>query len=124
MSWYTEINSNNVNTAAFFTTIALGGATIGACFGAAAVTASTAATVAYGILAVLGSALSLASCTAWFDNKSVSVEKYAECFKKHSMVTIPATIQFIAQSFFHAMIQGISQAIGTEINRKVRKYFN
>jgi hypothetical protein len=121
MSFYTDNNSSNVNMAAFGTTIVLGSVTIAACFAAAA-TATAVATVAYSVFALLAGAVSIASITAWYDNSSKSVETYVMNIKKHSMVTIPAMVQLVAQTMLQALVQAGADVIRSMVHDKYRDY--
>ncbi len=108
----------NVNQAAFCTVTALAALTAGTAV-AAATTATTVASVVYGILALGGSAVSIASVTAYLDERSVSVESYFERVVHHAGYTIPGTCQFVAQAFVQAMVEGFVRGISSAISRKI-----
>ena len=112
----------NVNQTAFCTITTLAVATGGAAF-AAAMAASTAGTVAYAALAALGSALSIASMTAWGSLKGRATEgspsEYFQEIGNHLAYTIPAVGQFIAHNLvaavFNGIVSGISQLVSDKI---------
>lgn len=107
-----------VNQVAFVTTTTLGVGTIAAGI-AAATAAATIATVAYGALALLGTALSVASMTAWADDKSTTPAQYFQTLKEQAGYAIAGTVQFTAQIFGQALVQGAANGIGRAISRKI-----
>lgn len=107
----------SVNTAAFFTSAGLAGATVCTVI-AAATTASIVATVAYSILGITLAAISIASITAWFDPRSTDVASYFANIKGHAGYAITAMYQFVAQSLVMALVQGLANGISNSISRK------
>ena len=112
----------NVNQTAFCTVTALAIATI-----SSAVLAATAATsvgaVAYGILAALGSALSIASMTAYASlagraDKEDSASEYFTEVSSHAGFAIAAVFQFIGQTLMVAVVEGIGRGITRSIERR------
>ncbi len=107
-----------VNQVAFATVTTLGVATIGA--GVAAATAvTTIATVAYSALTAFGAAVSIASMTAWADERSVDARAYFQNFKQHTGYAIAGTVQFVAQSMMQAIVQGLVEGLSKAISRKI-----
>ncbi len=107
-----------VNQVAFATVTALGVATIGAGV-AAATAATTVATVGYAALTTLGAALSIASMTAWADEKSVDCSTYCQKFKEHAGYAIAGTVQFVGQSMMQAIVQGLVDGVSKALSRKI-----
>jgi|GEM_PF-3497699 len=116
MSFYTEINPTNVNRAAFAAVIGSAALSIGLLVATSLVVSKVAA-VALIVLGTLAFAVSAATTTAFFDKSSTSVEKYVENVGKHCMVTIPATIQFIATQVFNAVGRAIGDIVYNSIIR-------
>jgi len=86
---------------------------------AAATTATTVATVAYAILATAGSALSIASMTAWADRSSDSPHKYYSNLVGHAGIALAGMSQFITQTLFTALINGLANGISKAVTRKI-----
>lgn len=111
---------NGANVSAFLTTSTLGAVTIGAVIGAASVgTATTAAvvgTVALSILAILAGGASIGAITAWFSTTDGKAGTYFENFGKGTAVAIPGMIQFAAQTFLQALIQGGASRVRDKIS--------
>ncbi len=104
----------NVDQAAFYTVSTLALATIA--FTAGAILAQgTAATVAYAILTALGSALSIASVSAWASLKGRAVadssDEYFDKFFSHVGYGISGVSQFFAQGIVLAAFTGVTQGI-------------
>lgn len=107
-----------VNQVAFATVTTLGIVTIGS--GVAAATAATAvATAAYSALTVLGAAVSIASMTAWADDRSINARAYFHHLKEHTGYAIAGAVQFVAQLVMQGIVQGLVDGISIAISRKI-----
>ena len=104
----------NVNQAAAYTVSTLALAT-GAMAFATILAQTTTATVALGVLTVLGSALSASSISAWaFLRERVFETSDKEYFEKvfsHLGIAVAAVSQFIAQSVVLAGVTGMAQGV-------------
>lgn len=112
----------NVNQTAFCTVTALAVATIGTAV-AAATAASTVGAVAYGIIAALGSALSIASMTAYVSlkgraDKEDTASEYFSEISNHAGFAIAAVFQFIGQTLMVAVVEGLGRGIFRSIERR------
>lgn len=106
------------NVIAFTTVIGMAALTAGAAFGA--ITAvGTVAMVAYTVLGITGSALSIASITAWASPYSTDTSSYFKSVFSHAGIAIGAIYTFVAQTLIHAIIQGIANGIGRRISRRI-----
>lgn len=113
----------NVNQTAFCTVTLLGAATIGSTI-LAATTTSTVAMVACAILAALGSALSIASMTAYAamkgnPEKEDTASAYFQEITNHAGYSIAAVTQFIAHNLIGALIDGLCRGIAGRVERKI-----
>ncbi|MFZ0566106.1 MAG: hypothetical protein WAM28_07975 [Chlamydiales bacterium] len=106
------------NQAAFATATGLAIITAGSAVGAAVV-ASTTATVALGVLAVVAGGASIASITAWIDTKNKTAQEYFLSFQDHLGVGIAGMSQLAAQVLLQAVLQGIAEGISSLMRRKI-----
>ena len=77
----------------------------------AAASTTTISLVAYSALAISGSALGIASMSAYMDPDSTTANKYFENFKKHAAHILPVTYQFVSQVVIAKAIEGFGEAI-------------
>lgn len=107
----------SVGMTAAATTIGFGAITAASVVGAVA-TASTVAMVAYTVLATLGAGLSIAAMSAYFDPESQDAPSYLGRMTQHAGMTVPGMVQFVVQSMFQALVQGITAAISNRVERR------
>lgn len=113
-----NLDNSRTNQVAFCVTTGLAVATMGSVY-ALTNTASTAAQVAYGLLAITSAGASVGSISAWLDTDSKNLETYFARLHHHSGIAIAGMYQFAAQTMVQAVIQGVSQGISTGIRRKI-----
>lgn len=107
-----------VNKTAFATSTLLAAGTVACTVGAALVSQ-----VALSVILVIGATIfagaSIASITAFLDASSTTPRKYFENLGKHSGYAIAVMIQFVAQTLFTSMIEGIGRGLGLKFQRKI-----
>lgn len=112
----------NVNTTAFCTISSLGLLTAAGTI-ATITSASTITAVACGILAISGAALSLASVSAFFDDRSVDMCSYLKNVKSHAGFTLAGMYVFIGQTLVQSLIEGIGNGVSNRISAKLGTRF-
>lgn len=116
----------NINQTAFYTVTTLAVATIGSTVLAVTATA-TVATVAYATLAALGSALSIASMTAYAslsartEKEDSASEYFTEVFS-HAGITIATVFQGAAQFLVITVANAVGEGIGRGVSKKTEKW--
>jgi len=107
-----------VGKTAFATSTVLAGATV-ACSVGAALVSQVALTVILAVGATIFAGMSIASITAYVDKSSTTPTKYLENVAKHSGYAIAGMLQFVTQTLFTSLIDGIGRGIGLRVQRKI-----
>ena len=118
----------NVNQTTFCTVTALAIVSIGSAVSAATAISTVTAAV-YGVLATLGSALSIASMTAYTSlkgkvDKEDSAREYFNEIANHAGFAIAGVFQFLGQTLMLSVVEGFSQAITGSVKKKFEHAFN
>ena len=112
-----------VDGVAFGTVVGLGCATVGGIFKCAAAikTAATIAAVGYGFFATVAAGVSVASVTAYLKTKAENgdVKDYLSNVGDHSKVAVAGMVQFVSQTLFQALVEGVGKGIRDLISDKI-----
>ncbi len=110
----------NVNFAAATAVIVSSALTIASVMAFTNPAISTAAMVAFGILAALGTAAGFAGISAWYRTNSGRVSDFVRNFKNDFVFATIGVIKLVADSLFKAVVNGFSQAVSGAVHDRVR----
>ncbi len=111
---------SNVNFAAACAVIVSSAVTIASVVAITNPAISTAAMVAFGILATLGTAGGIAGITAWFNTNSGRVSDYTKNFQNDFVRATIGVTNYVSTSLFQAVVNGISSAVQGIVHDRVR----
>lgn len=113
MSWINEANATKA-----FTVTALSAGTIASVV-LTANAATTAATVSFLGLSVLGAATSSAAIMAAFDPKSTDSKSFFQNTGEYCVVTIPTYTKVVAETAVMGAVEAATSAFGAKIEKKL-----